>query len=175
MIALDLTAKGGKEMAAEKVPFHQFLRELADWYEAHPLVPEPYWLTGDISVYVSYDPKAVFRSLGSFEKIFDDAYFRTKVEVGGRTLVISTQRENVCVAKVVGKKHVPETVIPSEYKPERVIAAHDEDIVEWDCSPIIAPEGNNRVDDSIAVATEAVDAVERRAGIDMAGVGEREP
>jgi hypothetical protein len=35
----------------------------------------------------------------------------------------------------VGVKHVEKKVVPSQ-----VIEAHDEEIVEWDCSSVLRPE-----------------------------------
>lgn len=39
----------------------------------------------------------------------------------------------ICERKVVGKK-----IIPQQYIPARVIEAHEEEIVEWECRPILA-------------------------------------
>ena len=147
----------------EKVPFSTFLRELADFYDEHPLVPEPYWMQGDISIYLYGDSgKEVLRSIGSFEKEFNDNYLRAIKIVGGRRVVINAARDKVCTAKVVGKKIVPETVIPSSYTPEQVIPAHEEDIVEWDCAPVLAPSEPYPTDKEISDGVIA--SLERASG-----------
>lgn len=114
----------------------EFLRALADFYDANPLCPEP-----EISIYLHADKaKEVLRNLGSFEKDYDDSYMYARVKVGDRTLKLSTQRDAVCTRKVVGTREVPEEVIPSTYTPEEVIPAHTAEIIEWECDPILARE-----------------------------------
>jgi hypothetical protein len=55
-------------------------------------------------------------------------------------LQFSVDREAVCQRKVVGTRTIPEQVIPSEYVAERVIPAHEEEIVVWDCEPVLKPQ-----------------------------------
>ena len=119
------------------------LRAMADFYEAHPTAPIPFDLQyGWMHAYLPSgdEMKEFLRSLGSFKKVFEDDYFRAEVQVGEIALQFSTKRDNVCVRKVVGTKLVAEQVIPSSYTEERIIPAHEEEIVEWDCEPIMAPE-----------------------------------
>jgi hypothetical protein len=119
-----------------------FLRELADFYEAHPLVPEVSiyrWVSGGQVWLDKTDGKEILRSIGSFNKEFSDDKLLAKKTIGGRVITFFVEREAVCTARVVGTKHVEETVVPSSYTPEQVIAAHDEDVVEWDCEPVLGP------------------------------------
>ena len=129
-------------MADQK--FVTFLRELADWYEEHPTVPEPYGLEGDgeVRVYLfsESDPKAVLRSIGPFDKSYTDNYFSATTKVGGRVLAFMTYRDKVCTPKVVGKKYVEEQFIPEQYTPSKLVPAHEEDIVEYDCGTSILAE-----------------------------------
>jgi hypothetical protein len=116
----------------------QSLRLLADFYESHPTVPLPLDLTfNSLNVYVRDDPKTVLASIGSFEKAADGVYFIAKKQIGCFTLEFRTKRDSVCVRKVVGKRVVPAHVIPAEFKEETFIPEHEEDIVEWDCQPIL--------------------------------------
>src|SRR5438876_873157 len=104
-----------------KVTFPEFLRELADFYEARPALPEPYWLMGDvdISVYLtSRNAKETLASLGSFSKSVTDTHFQAKKVIGDRTVSFNAPREQVCVRRVVGRKMVDTQVIASYFKPE---------------------------------------------------------
>jgi hypothetical protein len=112
------------------------LRALADWYEIHPNAPIPYELKyGWMTAYMPRSEAAeIMRSLGNFEKQYEDDYFRAVVKFPHMDLRFSVERTAVCARKVVGVRQVPEQVIPSEYVAERVIPAHVEEIVEWDCA-----------------------------------------
>jgi hypothetical protein len=130
-------------MADQK--FVQFLRELADWYEEHPTVPAPYALEGEtVSVYLfgHPNPKEVLRAIGSFDKKFTSGgeHFTASKLVAGKTLEFTFYRDSVCIPKVVGTRYVEEQLIPEQYVPSRVIPAHEEDIVEYDCQPVLRPE-----------------------------------
>src|SRR3990167_5742630 len=55
----------------------------------------------------------------------------------------TVQRENVCVARVVGQKVIPEVREPAKTIeiPEKITPEHTEDIIEWDCGePLLAPK-----------------------------------
>lgn len=113
------------------------LRALADWFEAHPLAPT----TGSFSstsAYVYVSDVSCFAHLGSFKKRTDDRYFYADLMVGDYPVHFMAPRGEVCTPRVVGKKLVPSIVI--EARPEQVIPAHEEDIVEWDCSSVLAPK-----------------------------------
>jgi hypothetical protein len=118
--------------------FVEYLRAVADFYEEHPEIDAPFFTTSPLTVYLP-DAKAkdILRSIGSFDKTFDGDRFVAKKKIGPGEIHFRTDRENVCVAKVVGSKSIPEKVVPSSYTPEQVIPAHEEDIVEWDCAPIL--------------------------------------
>jgi hypothetical protein len=133
----------GLDMANDTV---QFLRDLADWYEVHPLAPPIYGLEGNshMTAYLFYadeeESKRVLRSLGAFNKVYDGNYFGAEVTVGTRKVTFKFYRNRVCTPKVVGKKMVEKVVVPSSYTPEQIIEAHEEDVIEWDCGSVIAPE-----------------------------------
>jgi len=48
------------------------------------------------------------------------------------TVAFAIEKELICKKKVVGRKLIPEHRIP-----ERVIPEHWEDVVEWECEPIL--------------------------------------
>lgn len=112
------------------------LRELADWYDAHPEIALP---IAEMAVYSEPDTKeraaVVARTLGGFiQKEIIGTYLRLKRTFGPVELRFVFERDAVCVARVVRVDEIPEEVIP-----EHVIPAHTREIVEWDCQPILAP------------------------------------
>lgn len=123
------------------------LRELARWFDTHPDVEIPSGLRPGNSTYYSYQNKdemsEIVKKIGSFKKEYTEYDFEAVVEVAGFTLKWYTSRSNVCTKKVVGKKLVEAQVIP-----ERIIAAHEEDVVEWECdTPLLKSQGNTELDE----------------------------
>ena len=90
------------------------LRAMADFYESHPLAPAPMDLGyGWMNCYMhASDAKEILQS---------------------------ARREAVCQRKVVGTRIIPAQTVPSSYTEEKFIPEHEEEIVEWDCSPVLAP------------------------------------
>src|ERR1019366_185037 len=110
------------------------LRLVADWFEAHPEVEPPHDAE-EIALYNVHtraEMETVARNMGTCEKEYTDGYFKLRKKFEGITLVAVASREQVCKRKVVGAKLVP----------EQVIAAHNVDIVEWECfdTPLLAPK-----------------------------------
>lgn len=119
----------------------EILRSLADIYEAYPDLDWPsFWSwCKEIHIHLAAaDAKVVLRTIGSFEKNYKDDSFEARKPWGDHTLVLKAQRDAVCQKVVTGTREVPETVEPSYYTPERIIPAHTEEIVEWQCDdPIL--------------------------------------
>ena len=112
------------------------LRALADWFEKHPNAPLPYELREGNKFIVAVEKnslKEVIQNIGSFEKVYDDSFLNMIVKVADFKIEYYTNRGNICTQKVVAKKLVPETVEPSYYVPEKIIPAHEEDVIEWEC------------------------------------------
>jgi hypothetical protein len=126
-----------------------FLRALADFYEEHPNAPVVAGLEGDtLTVYAflaNGREKEILRSLGSFDKEFQGRFFIAKKVIGGKTLKFYFYRDSVCTSRVVGTRHVERQIEPEVYRPSRVIEAHDEDILEWDCAPVLAPDESDQL------------------------------
>ncbi len=130
-------------MDMERVKIIANLRKVADWFEDHPKAVIPYSLRGGLFMArLSDEPTEraeELRALGSFTKVFDnDGDFRATVMIGPIKLQWYTQRENVCTKRVVGTKIVPERYV--EGTASYVEPEHEEEIVEWDCSSVLAPE-----------------------------------
>ncbi len=103
------------------------LRLLASFYDRHPDLPCP---GANFSVYPSGGrAKAVeiARDLGDVKKLYEDFLFTLKKTIGLISLNFKFSRQEVCERKVIGKKHV-EAVTYEE---------HEEDIVEWECHPLL--------------------------------------
>ena len=114
------------------------LRALADWFEAHPDAMIPYNLKEGSSFYIPINDKAALKHIGSFKKEWCGSDLHAVVTVGDLRLIYFINRNQVCTPRVVGKRQVPETII--EGTPTRIISAHEEDIIEWDCGPVLADE-----------------------------------
>ena len=135
--------------------FADDLRKLADMIEAHPEFGDPCGAV-DVSIFPhADDPKThaacSMRSLGNCNKIYDGEDFRLEKQIGIHRLRLWYPRQQICHRVVVGKELVaaqPERVIPAT-------PAHEREIVEWVCSPVLSKP-----------------AVEENAGVsELAGVG----
>jgi len=107
----------------------QGFRDLISWYEAHPDVPLPE-LT--ITNYATSDCEATARALGTFEKSYADDLFTLKKMFGPIEAKFYFMRDQVCVRRVVGTRKVEARTI--------TYPAREEEIVEWDCQPILQPK-----------------------------------
>ena len=102
------------------------LRAVADWYEAHPEMPR----LNDLSVSSVRGKEQLARialMLPSYtEEPLDSLYFVIG-DFQGVSVKFMVWRTEVCERTVVGKRMVEARVSP----------AHEEDIVEWKCHPLI--------------------------------------
>lgn len=87
------------------------------------------------------DPKAVLIELAKaaasgrsieVRKVYDDNYFSLYLDFGGVKVEAWTARETVCERRVVGTETVIKQV-PVEFEDQEV----EEEIVEWDCHPLL--------------------------------------
>ena len=102
------------------------LRQIADWYEAHPEAPLPRTnVVGVYTVDTRDELAAVARMLGSCEKRFTDNLFHLSRDFGALTLDFVSSRRAVCTRRVVGTRTVPA-------RPE-----HEVEEIEWDCESSI--------------------------------------
>ena len=76
------------------------------------------------------------KSLGHCEKEYTNWTVKVFKQFGPLKYGVYTSRETVCEKKVVGKKIVPfREAYLVQAEPE-----HEEDIVEWECHPILASD-----------------------------------
>jgi hypothetical protein len=107
------------------------LRQLANWVDAHPEFAK------DIRVQaraysVDENIKEWAVALGKCEKEHNDTLFSLVRSFGPVELKAVAWRHNVCKRVVVGVEQVPQQVIP-----RKVIPAHEKEIVEWECEPLL--------------------------------------
>lgn len=117
---------------SEHEKYAQGLIDLAAWIRAHPEVNLP---SREINAYpedTKENAALHLRALGSCRKDYSDSLMYMRKSFGPITLQYLFDRDTVCVRRVVGQKKVEACVIP-----ERVIHEHMEDIVEWDCQPVL--------------------------------------
>mgnify|MGYP001587548157 FL=1 len=124
------------------------LRQIADWIEAHPTIVLP---NNNISVYGADEREEaveILKALKPCRKNYDDEMFYIKRDFGPLTLSFVFYRAKVCVAKVVGQKVIPEVREPAKVIeiPEKITPEHTEDIIEWDCSPILKHDNDHAID-----------------------------
>jgi hypothetical protein len=109
--------------------FCKGLRQLADWYEVNPQINKPSYM---LSVYCTTEDKdvaiATAQALRTFKKDYTQSFFTMSKEFSGITLTFYFSRDEVCTKKVLGTKSVPD-----RYEPGYLVAAHEEEIVEWEC------------------------------------------
>ena len=110
------------------------LRQLAEWYEGHPDAVQPFE-SGRLEFVVHSRTvlAQVIRDFGGrWEKNAQGGLMFFCSTFGPFRLVMYTNQETVCTARKVGTRSIPAR--PAQ--PERV-----EDVLEWDCQPIMGVEG----------------------------------
>src|SRR6266498_3169456 len=126
-----------------RAEFLASLRQIIDWLQAHPDVPQPYHLLGDkLYIYVyGEDPRAVLariaRAMGNADKDVDEARFELRRRFGAITLVASARRDEVCERVVVGTREVTrQAPDPHALAALNVVTVTEivED-VQWVCPP----------------------------------------
>jgi len=129
-----------EEKRAELV---QSLRDFADWIEETPEAILDSW--GDVWVTFYGATKeqvvALAQTPGKFTKRFSGGSMELERSFGSEEssrvrYMMSVPREQVCEAKVVGKKMVERR----NYEAERAIPKImvEEDVIEWECTPLLA-------------------------------------
>lgn len=123
----------------ERTEIIKGLRELADWLED---TPEAIMTSGSIVIsewaYNKEGIIALAKTPGTFEKVYEGGYFDLRRHFSGNIRYqMSSPRRVVCEARVVGTRKV-------EHRDPELVALvpmieKDEDIVEWDCIPLLAP------------------------------------
>jgi hypothetical protein len=114
------------------------LRKFADWLDETPEVLLDSWSTG---VWVNFygatrqDVLALARTSGKFRKDYSGNHMQLIKEIGYVTYTMSLPRDEICTSRVIGTR--TRTVRdPEGYKNIPMVEV-EEDIVEWDCHPLL--------------------------------------
>ncbi|MDR3392476.1 MAG: hypothetical protein P4L77_12165 [Sulfuriferula sp.] len=140
---------------SESLEFCAALRAVAAFFEQHPTLPTP-----DIPFFYKYNVEAeTLREVALIpglhrEKEYsgDSFYLRTEIPwsvgetVGTVRLTFHGDRVKVCKRKVTGTRIVPEQYIPGYTRP-----ASTEEVVEWECEPLLAP---SHVEETVETTSE---------------------
>jgi hypothetical protein len=116
----------------ERAEFIRGLREFADFLERNREAPCP--LRGMFNVFA--ETRERFGELarligGRLDKVYTDTRWAVLCRrFGPIRYELNIHREMICERRVVGTKVVPEQVIPT----------HVEEVVEWECGPMLSPE-----------------------------------
>lgn len=104
------------------------LRLIADWLDKHPEFNESFWIQCNTWTSKPEEFTAYARALSPVSKRFGDAWAEISRYFGCIRVEININREAVCVKRVIGTRTVPERHYP----------ARTEEIVEWDCGPLLS-------------------------------------
>jgi len=124
------------------------LRDFADFIEEHGLIlPD---ITVDMRSYlwsytltegehvpetVALAMRAGVKDADDVKKDYSDDYFRLFLHFGKLIYKVVCNREEVCTRRVVGTEQVTKQVPPKGDWVEETVT---QDIVEWDCNPLLA-------------------------------------
>jgi hypothetical protein len=105
----------------------QDLRALASFLEDHPQVYAP--TTVQIDAFPNIDDYRATARASSWEKVpLDTWQALRRTFPGGLIYDVNIPREQVCRRIVVGRRFLP------------AVEAHETEVVEWQCEPILAEE-----------------------------------
>jgi hypothetical protein len=116
------------------------LRELADFYDAHPELSAPDWQTEFTVFNVKKEDLPLYaKAFGSAEKYFDEYSFQLQRKFGDKILLRTySSRETVCERVKIGEKTVPAHVVPAKpAEEEKYVEEAVVDVFEWKCPDAI--------------------------------------
>lgn len=111
------------------------LRQIADWFEAHPDIPPPSDPIACYTLDTKEEAARCIRALGSCAKTYNDWSFTLSKNFEGVNLRFIFTRAKVCERRIVGVETVPAEYVPAHTRP-----ATTREIVEWDCGPVLGAD-----------------------------------
>ncbi|MAH50170.1 hypothetical protein CMI37_30395 [Candidatus Pacearchaeota archaeon] len=127
----------------DALDFAKQLRKLADLYEQNPTFPVPIDAVLNVPV-DAHTLREVAKAAPSFKKNVVNDYFVLRYDYAPLQLDFYTNRKEVCTARVVGTKLVTRQ-IAVETREE----THEEDVLEWDCPPLLQGGKHNHDNDLV--------------------------
>jgi hypothetical protein len=118
-------------MSTENDDFVRGLREMADFYEAHPTLKMPVYSSFNVFVTTKEDLAACAR-LARWEKVYNENWFCLRRTFGNDQiqLDINVDRSTICRKVVIGTRIEPA-------RPERIV-----EVVEWFCDDAVLSPKN---------------------------------
>ncbi len=140
-------------MTEENAALVRNLQSLIDFLGAHPELPLPKSFDFNVYDFAAEDldcAKNIAKSLGTFDKDTNDAFFVLKKRFGKVNLRFVFSRGAVCTRRVVGTQ--TETKMVPEAGAKMVEKVVETEIVEWDCPSLL-----DETDEATAPPTKAGD------------------
>lgn len=108
--------------------FTDGLRDVAQWYDDHPEIEQPeFYAVDHYGLNTKEEAAATMLALKPCHKEYQDSLFLLTREFGSVKLRFLFYRDQVCTKRVVGFREIPEQTLP----------ARKEEIVEWECMPVL--------------------------------------
>ena len=151
IIAANEPTKEEQEAAAARREYTTALRNIADFYDANPLIPIPSESMSNYAVNSDADARNLAKALKTFRKVYSEDMFTMVKDFGPINYRFVFYRKAICKAKVVGVKTVPAEFVPAQESYTR--PARTEEIIEWDCGTLLGepdahPEANDPAPDA---------------------------
>jgi hypothetical protein len=121
------------------------LRNLADFYDANPLIPIPSDPITNYAVNTDQDARNLAKALGTFRKTYSEDIFTMSKDFGSVNVRFVFYRKAICKAKVVGVKTVEAVHVPAQEA--YIIPAKTQEIIEWDCGALLGEKSNPEAND----------------------------
>ena len=116
-------------MSSSGQDFAASLRQIADWYDAHPDMEGATEISVNVTKEGRESAARVARALGRAEKNTSGFVFVLSRNFGAVDLRFLYWRDQVCERRVVGTR----TVAAQPAMPER-----EEELIEWDCGSLLS-------------------------------------
>lgn len=154
-----------EEEVIELTPQQKFstaLRDLAEFYDAHPELTAPQWPSAFTIYSVPKDDLPTYaRAFGTCDKVFDEYSYRLVKTFGaGITLETYSSRESVCERVKIGEEVVPAHVVAAKpAEEEKFVEESVREVFEWKCpGSLLAPAAASAaIDPETAAVVETVD------------------
>ncbi len=147
-----MSGKGGRTMnETTRADTLRALQELVDFLEVNtevklPALDFPIYFFGSDKT-TREEAKKLARVFRTFKKSESGYYLTLHKEFGSDVILRAVFiREAVCTKRVVGTRKVMKSIYPKSVVPAPVEV--EEDIIEWDCPPLLQDDGTSPASDN---------------------------